>query len=85
LTNPHSTSSHTHTTFPLLPTTQVWLSYAKFETTPLAILAQPAEEEEGMDEAEQQRQLEEAEAAEGGDEGTGTPWALSLALARVTP
>lgn len=62
------------TTQPLLnfpPPPQVWLSYAKFEATPLAVLATPADEDEERTEEERQQQLAEAEAAEGGEAGTG--------------
>ncbi|GAB4816800.1 hypothetical protein N2152v2_003846 [Parachlorella kessleri] len=50
---------------------KVWLSYAKFEATPLAVLATPPEEEqeeEGGSEARRQREAEAAE-AEGGAAG----------------
>lgn len=50
---------------------QVWLSYAKFEATPLAVLATPADEDEAQTEEERAQQLEEAVAAEGGEAGTG--------------
>lgn len=50
---------------------QVWLSYAKFEATPLAVLAMPAEDDEELEEEARQQQLAEAEEAEGGEAGTG--------------
>lgn len=53
------------------PPPQVWLSYAKFEATPLAVLATPADEDEERTEEERQQQLVEAEEAEGGEAGTG--------------
>jgi hypothetical protein len=56
------------------PLAQVWLSYAKFEATPLAVLATPAEEDEEQDDEARQQQLAEAEAAEGGAAGTGEAW-----------
>ncbi|KAL4860107.1 Crooked neck-like protein 1 [Chlorella vulgaris] len=49
---------------------KVWLSYAKFEATPLAVLAMPAEDDEELEEEARQQQLAEAEEAEGGEAGT---------------
>ncbi|PRW59332.1 Crooked neck 1 [Chlorella sorokiniana] len=49
---------------------KVWLSYAKFEATPLAVLATPEDEDEARTEEERAQQLAEVEEAEGGEAGT---------------
>ncbi len=60
---------------PACPLLQVWLSYAKFEATPLAVLAMPVEEDEALDDEARRQQLAGAEEAEGGEAGTGeTPY-----------
>ena len=50
---------------------KVWLSYAKFEATPLAVLATPPDEDEEAGEEAAAARLAEAEEAEGGAAGTG--------------